>query len=52
MPPDNRKVTVNRAMVLTLWAALAAERLGANQSHCLSLVRVPTPTDMVNGPPP
>jgi len=32
-----RKITINRAPVLTLWAAVVAERLGFERSEALSL---------------
>jgi len=34
-----RKITINRAPVLTLWAAIVAERLGFDQAEALTLGR-------------
>jgi len=34
-----RKVTINRAPVLTLWAAVVAERLGFDHAEALTLGR-------------
>ena len=33
----NKKLKINRAPVLTLWAAVVAERLGYNKSEALTL---------------
>ena len=33
----NKKIKINRAPVLTLWAAVVAERLGYNKSEALTL---------------
>ena len=35
----NTKIEINRAPVLTLWAAVVAERLGFNKSESLSLAK-------------
>jgi hypothetical protein len=37
--PVTRKITVNRAPVLTLWAIVVAERLGFNRDEALTLGR-------------
>ncbi len=35
----NRTISINRAPVLTLWAALVAQRLGFDEDEALSLAR-------------
>jgi hypothetical protein len=35
----NKKININRAPVLTLWAAVVAERLGYNQKEALTLAK-------------
>jgi hypothetical protein len=35
----NKKIKINRAPVLTLWAAVVAERLGYNKSEALTLAK-------------
>lgn len=37
MPSSHRKIMINRAPVLTLWAAVVAERLGLDRDEALTL---------------
>jgi hypothetical protein len=37
MVEAGRKITINRAPVLTLWAAVVAERLGFDRAEALTL---------------
>jgi hypothetical protein len=35
----NKKIKINRAPVLTLWAAVVAERMGYNKGEALTLAK-------------
>ena len=37
MPSSHRKIMINRAPVLTLWAAVVAERLGLDRDEALTM---------------